>query len=116
MERQRTRFRADIRDVAGISTVASHASHRDDMAVVRLGHSWHEFFSKQEVRDRVDVEDIAKLFFRFMEDGSADTDTSVVDQHRRFSMILPNLLGQGTDLAGAGDIYFVKVRIWRYTQ
>jgi hypothetical protein len=85
------------------------------MAMICHGHSGHEFFGEQEVRDRIDVEDVAKLFLCFFEDGSADTNSGIVNQDCRLSMILSDPLCQSTDIAGVGDIYFIKVGIWRYT-
>jgi hypothetical protein len=59
MKSQRTRLRASIRDIVAIDTVASHTSNRDHMAMIRPCHSGDKLLRKQEVRDRIDVENIA---------------------------------------------------------
>lgn len=83
------------------------------MAVICLGHSGNKFLGEQEMRNRIDVEDVTQLLLCLIENGTADTDSSIVDQNSWLPVLVPDFLCHRTDLLAVGDVEFIEMGIRR---
>lgn len=94
VERKSTRFCASVINVLRVNQKTSHASNSDDMSVISLDHCWDELFDEKKMRDSVDVENSAHFSFRFIEDRFVGSNSRIVDQNCRVSVIFADLFGR----------------------
>lgn len=91
-----------------------HTGNGHHMAVVLAHHGGQELAHRQEMRQRVDLHRLTDLGLWLLQHGSFMGNTRVVDQYRGFSVVCADLVANGLDIGGIGDVAAVEGHLVGY--
>ena len=115
VKRKRPSFRASVIRHLSQCYKASHAGDVHDVTMIIFDHTRQELLHSPEMGQSVDLNSQADLFFRFIQDGSPEPNTGVIDQDCWMTMI-PSYLCSYLFNCGRGcKIYFVEKDVRCYT-
>lgn len=85
-----------------------HTGDGDHMSMVLLDHAGQELLHHPEMRHRVDFERRADLGLRLLQNSSVVSDSRIVDNNRRITVVRADLLRDFFDVGGVADVGFVE--------
>jgi len=77
--------------------------------MILLNHRWKIFSYHPEMRDSVDLERLLDDLFRAIQNRKTGTNSSIVDQDRRLTMVLADLSCSCSNLLGGRHIALIEI-------